>query len=204
MEGLGSWNASAFVHGSVARGDVDAKSDIGLVVPVTVSTQMIEANLEIAGFKIFSREIAQATPMHSPKAHLLLDPEQRVALTIPLSAFRSLEEEFYKYGGKASASELQKDARKNGCTKRLTLIEPSENGHVESSIIGRESQVAEALGIKLDIVRERVRVLERRDEVGRTGIFLKLPVPDGVSFEEALHQESKNNPALRRTLRARR
>ena len=191
------------MHGSVARGDVDAKSDVDLVIPVSVSTQMIEANLGVAGFKVFSREIAQATPMHSPKAHLFLDPEQRVALTVPLSAFRSLEEEFYRYGGTASAIELQREIRKKGCTKSLTLIEPNETGHVESSIIGRETQVAEELGIKLDIVRERVRVLERRDEVGRTGIFLKLPVPDGVSFEQALDQESRNNPALRRTLRAR-
>ena len=101
-------------------------------------------------------------------------------------------------------SELQENARKKGCTKKLTLIEPNESGHVESSIVGREAEVAEILGIRPDIVRERVRVLGRRDEIGRTGIFLKLPIAEGVSFEEALQQESRNNPALRRTLRRRR
>ncbi len=203
MEGLGTSKGSAFVHGSSARGDVDEKSDIDIVIPVRVSTQMVEANLGLAGFKIYSREIAQATPMHSPKAHLFLDPEQKVAVTIPLSPFRSLEEEFYTYGGAASKSELQQGVRKKGCTKKLTLIEPSELGHVESLIIGREAEVAEILGVKPDIVRERVRVLGRRDEIGRTGIFLKLPIAEGASFEEALQQESRNNPALRRTLRKR-
>ena len=203
MEGLGSWKPSSFVHGSVARGDVDEKSDIDVVIPVRVSTQMVEAALGIGGFKVFFREIAQATPMHSPKAHLFLDLEQRIALTIPLSSFRTLEEDFYRYGGMASAGELRQNVRKKGCTKRLTLVEPNETGHTESSIIGKEAEVAEELGVKPDIVRERVRVLERRDVIGRTGIFLKLPVPDGVSFEEALQQESLINPALRRTLRRR-
>ncbi len=203
LEGLGPWRVSALIHGSLARGDVDEKSDIDIVIPISVSTQLVEAGLEAAGFQIASREIAQATPMHSPKAHLYLDPEQKTGLTIPMSPFRRLEEEFYRFGGTVSGKGIVDNVRSKGCTKKLTLIEPTESGHVESPIIGRESEVAVILGISSDIVRERVRVLARRDAIGRTGIFLKLPVPEGVAFEEALEQETRNNPALRRTLRRR-
>ncbi len=203
LEGLGQWRSSALVHGSLARGDVDDKSDIDVVIPVDAGTQLVEARLEAAGFQIASRQIAQATPMHSPKAHLYLDAEQKTCVTIPLSPFRRLEEEFYRFGGTASWKELLDEVRNKGCTKNLTLIEPTELGHLESSIIGRESEVARILVLSPDIVRERVRVLNRRDSIGRTGVFLKLPVAEGVSFEEALEQETRNNPALRRTLRNR-
>src|SRR5256712_13896491 len=90
-----------------------------------------------------------------------------------------------------------------GWTKRLTLIETNERDHMESSIIGREARTANLLGISVKIVEERIRVLERRDKVGRTGIFLKILVPDEMSFEEALTREARANPALRRTLRLR-
>ena len=203
LEGLGTWKGSAMVHGSLARGDVDEKSDIDVLVPAVVSTQLVEAGLEGLGFQIFSREIAQATPMHSPKAHLYLDPEQKTAVTVPLSPFRKLEMEFYKFGGTVTWKELVDEKRRPGCTKKLTLIEPTPEGHVESSVVGYEAEVARMLGVSTDIVRERVRVLTRRDAVGRTGIFLKLLVPEGISFEEVLETEVKANPALRRTLRKR-
>jgi predicted nucleotidyltransferase len=204
LEALGTWKASAIVHGSLARGDVDEKSDIDILLPVEVSTQLVEARLEAAGFEALAREIAQATPVHSPKAHIYLDPEQKKAVTIPLAPLRKLELEFYKFGGTVTWQGLRDQVRRPGCTKKLTLIEPTEEGHVESSILGREPEVARLLGVSVDIVRERIRVLTRRDSIGRTGVFLKLPVPEGVSFEEALRAEAKVNPALRRTLRERR
>ncbi len=203
LEGLGTWKASAIVHGSLARGDVDEKSDIDILLPADVSTQLVEAGLEAAGFEALARELAQATPVHSPKAHLYLDPEQKKAITVPLAPLRRLELEFYTFGGMVTWQDLRDQIRRPGCTKKLTLIEPTEDGHVESSILGREPEVARLLGISVDIVRERVRVLTRRDSIGRTGVFLKLPVPEGVSFEEALRAETKVNPALRRTLRER-
>ena len=203
LEGLGTSKASAIVHGSLARGDVDDKSDIDILLPAYVSTQIVEAGLEAAGFKILGREIAQATPVHSPKAHLFLDPEQKESLTIPLSPLRKLELEFYRFGGTVTWHDLAGGVRSHGCTKKLTLIEPTMEGHVESSIIGLESEVARTLGISVDIVKERVRVLTRRDNVGRTGMFLKLSIPEGLSIEEALRTEAKANPALRRTLRER-
>jgi len=203
LDGLGPWRTSALIHGSLARGDVDIKSDIDILIPASVSTQLVETSLEISGFQLASREIAQATPMHSPKAHLYLDLERKTAVTIPMTPFRRLEEEFYRFGGTVAWNGLKEEVRTKGCTKKLTLIEPTETGHSESPVVGRESEVARILGISTDIVRERVRVLSRRDSIGRTGIFLKLPVPEEVSFEEVLDQQVRANPALRRTLRMR-
>ena len=100
--------------------------------------------------------------------------------------------------------DLRRGIRRPGCTKRLTLIQPTDDGHIESTIVGRESEVARLLSVSSDIVRERIRVLTRRDTIGRTGVFLKLAVPEGASFEEVLKSEAESNPALRRTLRGRR
>ena len=59
---LGTWGNSALVHGSVARGDVDEKSDIDILIPTGVSTQLVEAQLASSGISPYSREITQATP----------------------------------------------------------------------------------------------------------------------------------------------
>lgn len=203
FEGLGGWRESSIIHGSVARGDVDEKSDIDIVIPTETATQLVEAGLENSGFTIFAREISQATPAHSPKAHLYLDPEQQVVVTVPLVQFRGLEAEFYKFGGAATLQDLRSNLRVSGCTKRLTLIEPTVDGHLESPVVEHEIEVSRKVGVSVDIVRERVRVLTRRDRLGRTGTFLKLKVPETVTFEEVLDEEIKTNPALRRTLRAR-
>ncbi len=203
LEGLGPLRNTAIVHGSLARGDVDEKSDTDILIPNQTSSQLVEARLESSGFQVYSRELAQATPMHSPKAHLYLDPEQKTSVTFPLAPFRKLESEFYRFGGTAPLQDLNDGVRRPGCTKKLTLIEPTGVGHVESPVIGHEPEVARKLGVSLDIVQERVRVLTRRDSLGRTGTFLRISVPEGVSFEQVLRVEAKRNPALRRTLKAR-
>jgi len=192
--GLATWGNNALVHGSVARGDVDEKSDIDILIPSRVSTQLVEAQLASSGTSPYSREITQATPKHSPKAHIYLDPERTASITIPLSEFRRLELEFYKFGGTATMEDLNRGIRRPGCTKRLTLIQPTDDGHIESPLL---------LSVSSDIVRERIRVLTRRDTIGRTGVFLRLVVPEGASFEEVLKSEAESNPALRRTLRER-
>ncbi len=203
INALPEWTQTALTHGSVARGDVDDKSDVDVLIPSNVNTQLVEARLENAGFTVFSKEIAQATPSHSPKAHLQLDAEQTTSVTVPLTPFRSLELEFYAFGGKITLPELKASIRSPGCTKKLTLIEPTAEGHLESPVVGRESEVAKLLGVSMGIVTERVRVLTRRDTVGRTGMYLRIPVQDGESFEEVLQTRADSDPALRRTLRTR-
>ncbi len=203
INALAAWSQIALTHGSVARGDVDDKSDVDVLIPSNVNTQLVEAALESGGFTIFSKEIAQATPSHSPKAHLQLDAEQTTSVTVPLTPFRSLELEFYAFGGKITLPELKSSIRTPGCTKKLILIEPTAEGHFESPVVGRENEVARLLGVSVAIVTERVRVLTRRDTIGRTGMYLRIPVRDGESFEEVLQARVDSDPALRRTLRGR-
>ena len=145
INALAAWSQIALTHGSVARGDVDDKSDVDVLIPSNVNTQLVEAALERGGFTIFSKEIAQATPSHSPKAHLQLDAEQTTSVTVPLTPFRSLELEFYAFGGKITLPELKTSIRTPGCTKKLILIEPTSEGHFESPVVGRENEVARLL-----------------------------------------------------------
>jgi uncharacterized protein len=203
INALASWSQTALAHGSVARGDVDDKSDVDVLIPSTANTQLAEATLENSGFTITSREIVQATPSHSPKAHLFLDLEQTTSVTIPLTPLRSLESEFYAFGGTVTLQQIRQRVRSPGCTKKLLLIEPDSDGHFESPVLGRESEVARLLGVSVGIVNERSRVLTRRDTIGRTGIYLRIPVRDGESFEEVLQSRTDSDPAIRRTLRKR-
>lgn len=204
MEALGAEGFQSVIHGSVARGDVEEGSDIDVLVPYVVSSYRIEFGLTGRGHKLFSRLIAQATPSHSPKAHIYLDAEETASVTFPLLKFKRLEYEFYKFGGMIDLKGLRSGQRTPGVTKRLTLIEPTEKGHVESQVVGRESEVAKIIGVSPDIVKERVRVLTRRDKIGRTGVFLVVPLSEGEQFEEVLKKVIESNPAVRREYLSRR
>ncbi|MGC8849761.1 MAG: nucleotidyltransferase domain-containing protein, partial [Candidatus Bathyarchaeia archaeon] len=187
------------VHGSIARGDVDRCSDVDVIILKPFPSQALELSLTLNGFRIYSRRITQATPGHTPKGHIYLDVYEKASVTFPLMAFRPLEIEFYRFGGIADITALQRSIRVPGCTKRLTLIEPTRDGHLESNILGREAEVAEKLRIDPEIVRERVRVLMRRDRIGRTGVFLKVDIGEDESFEGVFKRLLESNPAVRRT-----
>ncbi len=90
-----------------------------------------------------------------------------------------------------------------GVNKKLILIIPTERGHVEREVVGRESEVARTLGVSIDIVTERVHVLTRRDSIGRTGIYINEEVPDWMGFEEALKLIADRDPNVRRKVRER-
>jgi hypothetical protein len=81
------------------------------------------------------------------------------------------------------------------------LIEPSEKGHTESSIIGREEFTAKILGISAETVSDRVHALIKRDTVGRTGVFVKRELSQDETFELALKKLSEMNPAVRRRMK---
>ena len=56
--------------------------------------------------------------------------------------------------------------------------------------------------IKLErIIDERIRVLTRRDKVGRTGLLLDYSIPPTLNFEQALHHLSSQNPIVRNKIR---
>jgi predicted nucleotidyltransferase len=71
---------------------------------------------------------------------------------------------------------------------------------VESAVVGSEEVVANLLGVSLNTVLDRVRALFRRDEVGRTGVFIKKDVVPNETFEQALKQLADQNPAVRRRI----
>lgn len=198
---MGTLDASGFqsaIHGSVARGDVQEDSDVDVLVPQMVPSYQLELSLTRQGHELFSRVVTQATPSHSPKGHIYLNPEETASVTFPLLKFKRLEYEFYKFGGMLDLEAIRTGRRTPGVTKRLTLIEPTERGHFESQVIARESEVARIVGVSPDIVKERVRVLTRRDKIGRTGVFVVEHLSEGEPFEEVLKRIVESNPAVRR------
>ncbi len=199
MEALESAHIFCIVHGSIARGDVSPKSDIDVFIPQIFPSFTIENALRRFGLPISRRVLVQATPSYSIKGYIEID-EQR-CVSFPLSRMRNIEREFYRFGGEATLSMLKKGLRVPGVDKRLMLIEPTERGHIESSIMGQEERVAKLLRISVDTVLDRVRALLRRDRVGRTGLFIERELSPDESFESVLKRLADTNPAVRRRLR---
>ncbi len=196
MEALHRFKIWPVVHGSVARGDVTSKSDVDVFVPHVVPSYLIESALDDAGIQVVARSIVQATPAYVIKA--LLEVDERTCVSFPLVRPRPREIDFYKFGGQLDLDGLCQNRRVPGVDKRLMLIEPTRDGHVESSVIGRESEVAGLLGVRLDIVEERVKTLLRRGEVGRTGIFLTRKLAPDESFEGVLRDLARTMPSVRK------
>ncbi|WP_440059973.1 nucleotidyltransferase domain-containing protein [Thermogladius sp. 4427co] len=188
------------IHGSIARGDVNEKSDIDIFIPYTIPSYKLERALEEQGFKYYSRTIIMATPQSTPKVYYSLDPDERINVSYPLAKLKPREIEFYRFGGLLELHELEKDIRKPGVNKKLVLIIPTAKGHLEMPVVGFESFAARILGISIETVEERIRVLTRRDEHGRTGVFLKLEIPHSASIEEVLEEEAAANQYLREAL----
>jgi len=188
-----------YVNGSVARGDVHRDSDIDIVFLHPVPTFMVEDAIYAEEFHVSHKEIVQATPSSTPKAYIYLDEE--TCIHIPLGHFTPREEEFYRFGGIVSLKELLNDVRVPGVNKKLLAIIPVEEGHVEFSVIGVESYVADILGISVDTIYERVKMLLRRDEKGRTGVFIKKILPADANIEEEARKLARSCPSFRKRIR---
>ncbi|MEM1620029.1 MAG: nucleotidyltransferase domain-containing protein [Fervidicoccaceae archaeon] len=203
MEPMRRWGLNPIVHGSVARGDVSPESDVDVFIPTPIPPYVAELVVDESGFKILERLLVQATPRHTPKAYLVLEPAEKVVVSFPLARLLPRELEFYYFGGALDLEGLLRGERRPGVNKRLELIRPTPRGHVAASILGIEPEVAKVLGVSLETVMERVRVLTRRDELGRTGVFVKRRLGPGESFEEALEELAARNPAVRKVLEER-
>lgn len=189
----------AIVHGSIARGDVDKNSDIDIFIPNPPSSFLIETALEQTKIPVATRMIIQATPAYAMKAYIEIDATTIVSF--PLMAPRRVEREFYLFSGEINLTQLKTETRVRGVDKRLMLIEPTQKGHVESSILNREEQVAKALGVAVETVLDRVHALMKRDAVGRTGVFVKKELGPNETFELAMKRLAAENPAVRRRLK---
>lgn len=197
MNQIETTGATPLVHGSVARGDVTESSDIDIIIPHNVSSYKLELALE----PYIHRELVQATPSMVLKGHIHLEDE--VIVSFPMFKLMSRENEFYRWGGTLDSKGVRGERRIPGVDKRLILIEPTEIGHIESGVIGHEYEVAKKLGVSIEIARERVRVLTRRDSVGRTGVYQTYELTESESFEEVMKRLQDSDPALRRTIERR-
>ncbi|UCH31147.1 MAG: nucleotidyltransferase domain-containing protein [Candidatus Bathyarchaeota archaeon] len=191
-------NLHTLTHGSIARGDVTQESDIDIIIPNPPSSFKIETILERANIQINKRILLQATPSYAVKGYIEIDENESVSF--PLAKMRNVERDFYRFGGEITHEMLKKATRVAGVDKRLMLIEPTEKGHIESNIIGREEEIAMILGISAETVLDRVHALLRRDRVGRTGVFIKREISLDETFELALKRLADSKPEVRRRL----
>lgn len=194
IQKLESIGIKPFVYGSVARGDTTKSSDIDIIVLRPVSSYRLELVLG----QPLKRELVQATPSMVLKGHIHLP--DNIVVTFPLFKFMSREEEFYRWGGLIDSEGLKEGTRVPGVDKRLVLIDPTETGHMEQGVIGHEHEVSKKLNVSIGIAQERVRVLTRRDTVGRTGVYLTRALGQDESFEAVAKNLQDSDPALRRTV----
>ena len=199
MTALEAFHLYALVNGSLARGDVNRSSDVDVFVSEPQSSFQVETALDRAGVPVNRRLIVQATPNYAMKAYIEVDAAASVSF--PLMRMRRVEREFYKFGGEVNFNQLRAGIRVMGVDKRLMLIEPTKNGHAESSVIGREEVAAKRLGVSAETVLDRVRALLKRDKVGRTGVFIKRELTSDETFELAMKKLADENPAVRRRKR---
>jgi predicted nucleotidyltransferase len=197
MTRLESHGIRSLVYGSLARGDVTNSSDVDIVIPYPLSSYKLEILLGPS----LRRELVQATPSMVLKGHIYLESD--ITVSFPLFKLMPREEEFYRWGGQISYQQLRDNQRIPGVDKRLLLINPTPDGHIERGVIGHESEAAKVVGVSIGIVQERVRVLTRRDSVGRTGVYLTHILGPDESFEEVAKALQDSDPALRRTIHRR-
>jgi len=189
-----------FVHGSLARGDVNPASDIDIVIPRYVSPATLEAHLESRGYTIYKKAIVQATPHSTPKVYYFLNDLETRVISYPLSELSSNELYFYKFGGQVDLEGLQQGYRVVGVDKRLMLINPTNDGHVEECIRGRAGYAAKKLGIPEAVVNERIYMLGKREVFGRTGVFLEYVLRPGEDIPTAVKTLSVENKMFRKAV----
>jgi predicted nucleotidyltransferase len=199
MDALNVFHLQSLTHGSIARGDVHLGSDVDVFIPEVQNSFLVETALEKAKIPINSRLIVQATPSYAMKAHIEID--EATTVSFPLMDMRRVEREFYRFGGEVNLAQIKANVRVAGVNKRLMIIEPTEKGHSESSVIGREEATAKILGITAETILDRVHALVKRDTVGRTGVFVKKELMQDETFELALKRISELNPAVRRRMK---
>lgn len=198
MRVLGARGLEAIVHGSIARGDVNEDSDIDIVIPYPAAPGIVLYTLEHSGIRPYHVEIIQATPSYTPKVYIYLDPDEEAVVSLPLARLGEREREFYRWGGELDLRGLTEGRRVPGVNKELRLVIPTPQGHVEEDVVGAEARVARILGVSIETVMERNRVLTRRRIHGRTGVFLKEPVDPSTPIEEAIDNIARRVPAFRR------
>ncbi|MBY8983126.1 MAG: nucleotidyltransferase domain-containing protein [Candidatus Lokiarchaeota archaeon] len=185
-----------YVYGSVARGDVDESSDIDIIIPHKIPSFKIEFILNNNNINNYTKEIIMATPNDSIKYYIHLSELE--CITIPLTKLDRTSLEFYSFGGKVNYNQLKNMVRVPGIDKNLKLVIPTKKGHKELSIIDQESIAAKKVGVSIQTINERKRVLLRRKRYGKTGVFLKRELSLDETPEDILEKIARKNSIIRK------
>ncbi|MHA1989504.1 MAG: hypothetical protein ACW981_05190 [Candidatus Hodarchaeales archaeon] len=187
-----------FCYGSIARGDVELTSDADIIIDPTPTYKYEEILKE----KWLSRTLVQATPNQGPK--VVYEFPNNISLSVPITDLSQRESEFLNFGGKLSLPKFQNGEYAIGINKRLMLVEPQDKKGFSFKYISVKSMpihlVARKVNIGVGIILERIRVLSKRDEMGRTGLYLQHSLQPGEQPEKALKDLMKEKPALRKLL----
>ncbi|MFX0124305.1 MAG: nucleotidyltransferase domain-containing protein [Candidatus Hodarchaeota archaeon] len=186
----------AFVHGSVARGDISDSSDIDIHIPVQIPSYKLDL---IDDLQFTDHRIMMGTPNSTIRAVLSLQDDTNISF--PLCPPTEREDEFYRFSGYLYLKDLNLNRRIAGVTKKLLLIEPEEEGYWFSSIIANRKKAIQILSLSQRMIDERIRVLSRRDKIGRTGLFLDYSLSPVENFEQALKSLADRNVIVRRMLK---
>ncbi len=201
MDVLRIRSIESIVYGSIARGDVKPTSDVDIFIPYPVSSAILQIHLEENGFKIYRKVLVQATPRYVPKAYIYLDEEELTSVSFPLAKMRKEEFEFYTLAGRLDYSMLKENHRVPGINKELKLIIPTKEGHLEMPLKPNIDLAAKIIGLDTQTIRNRIRVLEKRREHGRTGVYREIDLSKDENFEDILSYLESRDPALRRRLK---
>lgn len=198
------------VYGSVARGSVHKDSDIDILITRPIPSFQVELIIDTLTdsltLTLLEKKIIQATPNDIVKAHYVFD--SNITITLLLTDFSTMPLEFYRFGGALTYSEIAEglNSEKNkltrvpGVDKQLLIIQPNELGHTEQPLEDFQYTAAKILGISQQMIDQRLRVLTRRDKVGRTGVYLDEQIPLSSNVEEELRRLARTNSILRRRL----
>jgi predicted nucleotidyltransferase len=186
----------AFVYGSVARGDVRPESDVDAFIPHPVNPEVLQARIEelLGGWK--RRVVVQATPTYAVKGYIYLD--DLTSVSFPLVEMMPSELLFYDVAGKVDLEGVRRVVRVPGMNKSLVAIIPVDDGHLEYPVELDVEKAAKLMGVSPDALRERVRVLKRRREHGRTGLYKEIELSAEETFSGVLKRLVDTNPYLKR------
>ncbi len=186
----------AFVYGSVARGDVRPESDVDAFIPRPVNPEILQARIEelLGGWQ--KRVVVQATPTYAVKGYIYLD--DLTSVSFPMVEMRPSELLFYDVAGKVDLEGVRKGIRVPGMNKSMVAIIPVEDGHLEFPVELDVEKAARLIGVSPSALRERVRVLKRRREHGRTGLYREVELSADETFSGVLKWLLDSNPYLKR------
>ncbi|MHA1620076.1 MAG: nucleotidyltransferase domain-containing protein [Promethearchaeota archaeon] len=197
---LSSAGFEILIYGSIARGDINPKSDIDILVKDRIPSFRLEYVFEEDNLRYSRKYLVQSTPNDVIKVVYEFDPLVHIVLF--LSKLPSSGYDFYHFGGALTFEDLSNPStiRKPGVNKELFLIEPTKDGHVESQLVDRQLEAPKILGVSNRMIQQRIRVLHRRKKIGRTGVFLHQDLGQDENPETILHELAKTNRLIRKRL----